>query len=72
MNAGMGYSYYGRSTRHYDSFDEFSVTIPRCYKDVHVNNFFPHIARLWNSAPSECFRLTHDLIGFESRVYRVL
>ena len=55
MNAGMGYSYYGRSTRHYDSFDDFSVTIPRCYKDVHVNNFFPHIARLWNSVPSERF-----------------
>ena len=33
----------------------FSVTIPRCYKDVYVNSFFPCRARLWNSLPIECF-----------------
>ena len=41
----------GRSTGYYDS----SVTIPRCYKDVYVNSFFPCTARLWNSLPIECF-----------------
>ena len=25
-----------------------SVTIPRCYKDVYVNNFIPHTAKPWN------------------------
>ena len=50
----------------------FSVTIPRCYKDVYVNNFFPCTARLWNSLPIECFALTYDLNGFKSRVNRHL
>ena len=36
----------------------FSVTIPRCYKDIYVNSFFPGIARLWNFLPLECFPLT--------------
>ena len=36
---------------------DFSVTIPRCYMDV-------------NSLPIECFRLTHDLSGFKSRINR--
>ena len=43
----------GRSTRYSDRLHNFSVTIPRCYKDF--NNFFPHTARLWNSLPIECF-----------------
>ena len=38
----------GKSTR-------YSVTIPRCYKDVYVNSFFPCIAKFWNSLPIECF-----------------
>ena len=42
----------------------FFVTIPRCYKDVYVNSFFPRTARLWNSLPIECFPLTYDLNGF--------
>ena len=37
----------GRSTRYSDRLHDFSFTIPRCYKDVNVNNFFPHTARLW-------------------------
>ena len=36
----------GRSTRYSDRLHDFSVTIPRCYKDVYVNSFFPRAARL--------------------------
>ena len=36
----------GRSTRYSDRLHDFSVTIPRCYKDVYVNSFFLRIARL--------------------------
>ena len=57
------------STRHFsDGFHDFSVTIPRCYKDVYVNSFFPCTAKLWNSLPIECFPLTYDLSGFKSRI----
>ena len=45
----------GRSTRSSDRLHDFSVTIPRCYKDVYVNSLFPRKARLWNSLPIECF-----------------
>ena len=45
----------GRSTRCSDRLHDFSVTIPRCYKDVYVNSFLPHTARLWNSLPLEAF-----------------
>ena len=60
----------GRSTRYSDRLHDFSVTIPRCYKDVYVNSFFPRTARLWNSLPIECFPLTYDLSGFKSRINR--
>ena len=36
----------GRSTRYSDRLHDFSATIPRCYKNVYVNSFFPHTARL--------------------------
>ena len=36
----------GRSTLDSDSFYDFSVTIPKCYKDVYVNSFFPRTAKL--------------------------
>ena len=62
----------GRSTRCSDRLHDFSVTIPRCYRDVYVNSFFPHMARLWNSLPIECFPLTYDLSGFKSTVNRYL
>ena len=55
-----------------DRLHDFSVTIPRCYKDVYVNSFFPRTARLWNSLPIECFPLTYDLSGFKSRINRYL
>ena len=50
----------GRSSRYSDRLHDFSATIPKCYKDVHVNGFFPHTARLWNSLPLECFPLAYD------------
>ena len=62
----------GRSTRYSDRLHDFSVTIPRYYKDVYVNSFFPRTVRLWNSLPIECFPLTYDLSGFKSRIYRHL
>ena len=62
----------GRSTRYSDRSHDFSVTIPRCYKNVYVNNFFLRTARLWNSLPIECFLLTYDMNGFKSRINRHL
>ena len=62
----------GRATRYSDRFHNFSVTIPRCYKDVYVNSFFARTARLWNSLPTECFLLTYNLNGFKSRINRHL
>ena len=62
----------GKSTRYSDRLRDFSVTIPRCYKDVYVNSFFPHTTKLWNSLPIERFPLTYDLIDFKSRINRHL
>ena len=62
----------GRFARYCDRLHDFSVTIPRCYKDVHVNSFFPRTARLWNPLPIECFPLTCDLSGFKARINRHL
>ena len=62
----------GRSTRYSDRLHDFSVTIPRCYKDVYVNSFFPRTAKLWNSLPVECFPLTYDLSSFKSIINRHL
>ena len=62
----------GRSTCYSDRLHGFSVTIPRCYKDVYGNSFFPCTARLCNSLPIEFFPLTYDLSGFKSRINRHL
>ena len=62
----------GRSTRYSYRLHDFSVTIPRCYKDVYVNSFFLRTARLWNSLPMEYFPLTYDLSGSKSRINRYL
>ena len=62
----------GRSTHYSNRLHDFSVTIPRCYKAVYVNSFFPRSARLWNSLPIECFPLTFDLSGFKCRINRYL
>ena len=53
-----------RSIRYSDELHDFSVIIPRCYKDVYVNSFFPRTAKLWNSLPIECFPLTYNPNGF--------
>ena len=55
----------GRSTRFSNSLHDFSVTIPRCCKDVYVNSFLPRTTRLRNSLPIECFPLTYDLNDLE-------
>ena len=62
----------GRSTRYSERLHDFSVTIPRFYKDVYVKSFFPCTAKLWNSLPIECFSLTYDISGFKSRINRHL
>ena len=62
----------GRFTRYSFRLHDFSGTIPRCYKDVYVNSFFPSMANLRNSLPIECFSLTYDLSGFKSRINRHL
>ena len=62
----------GRSTRYSNRLHDFSVTIPKCYKDVYVNSFFSRTAKLWNSLPVECFPLTYDLSGFKFRINRHL
>ena len=62
----------GRSTRYSDRLHDSSVTIPRCYKDLYVNSFFPRTAGLWKSLPIDCFPLTYDLNGFKSRINRYL
>ena len=60
-----------RPTR-YSRLHDFSVTIPRCYKDVYVKSFFPGTARFWNSLLIEYFLLMYDLNGFKSRINRHL
>ena len=62
----------GRSSSYSDRLHAFSVTIPRCYKDVYVSCFFLRTARLWNSLPIDCFPLTYNLNGFKSRINRYL
>ena len=53
----------GRSTRYSNRLHNFSVTIPRCYKDVYVDSFFSRTARLWNFLPVKCFLLTMTCSG---------
>ena len=59
---------WGRSTRYSDRLHDFSVIIPRCYKVVYVNSFFPPTSRLWNYLSKECFPLTYCLNGFKSKM----
>ena len=63
---------YSRGTCYSDRLHDFSVTIPRCYKDVCVNSFFPRTARPRNSLPIECFPLTYNLNGSKPRINRHL
>ena len=48
-------------TPYSDRLHDFPVVIPRCYKDDHVNSFFPATFGLCNSVPTKCFSLTCDL-----------
>ena len=64
--------FHRRSTSYSDRSHDFSVTVPRCYKDVCINIFFPCAARLCNSLPTACFPLTYDLSGCNSGVNRHL
>ena len=64
--------YRERSARYFDILHDFSGTIPRYYKDVYINSFFPRTARLWNSLLMECFPLTYDLRGFKARINRTV
>ena len=60
----------GRFTHYSHRIHYFSVTIPRYHKDVYVNSFFSCKTWHWNSLPMECFPLTYDLTGFQSRIKR--
>ena len=62
----------GRSTRYSDRLHDFSVTIPKCYKDVYVNSFLPWTGRFWNCLPIDCLPLNYNLNGFKSRINRHL
>ena len=62
----------GSSARYSDRLHDFSVTIPRCYKDVYINSFIHCTARPCNSLPIECFPLTYNLNGFKFRINRHL
>ena len=61
---------WGRSTHYSGRLHDFSVAIPRCYKDV--NSVFLCTARLLSSLPVECFPVTYDLNGLKSRINRHL
>ena len=62
----------GRSSHYSDRLLDFSVTTPRWYKDIYVNNLFPCTAILLNSLPIEYFSLTLNLNGFKSTISRHL
>ena len=63
---------WARSTAYSVRLNDFSVATPQCYKDVYVNGFFPHIARIWSFLPIECFPFTYDLSGFKFRINKHL
>ena len=67
---GSSSFFLGKSTYYSDILHDVSVTIPKCYKDVYINSFFPRTARLLNLLPIESFPLTYDHRGFKSRIYR--
>ena len=63
---------WGRSTRYSDRLHDFSITMPKCYKDIYFSSSFPCTAGLWNSLSIECFPLTYNLNSFKSRINRYL
>ena len=59
-----------------DRLHDFSVTNPRCWKDVYVNRFIPCTTWLWISLPIKWYSinvlLSFDLNGFNYRINRQL
>ena len=49
---------WGKTTRCSNSLHDFSVSVPRCYKDIYVNSFVPCTARPQFSLLLEYFPLT--------------
>ena len=49
---------------------DFTVTIPRFYKDVYISSFFSQTAGLWKSFSVECLPLAYNLNDFKSRINR--
>ena len=62
----------GRSNRYSNRFRNFTVTIPRCYKDAYVSSFFRSTPKLRNSLPIECFPWTYNLNDFKAKINRHL
>ena len=60
----------GNSTHYSGRQHDCSVTIPRYCKYVYVNSFFLFAARLWNSLPLECFRITESHFKIENMQMR--
>ena len=56
-------TFWWRCTLYSDVLHDFSVAIPKCYKDIYINSVFPHTARLCY-LPAKCFPLTFDLNDF--------
>ena len=63
---------WGRSNHYSDRLHDYSVTFPRCCKDVYVSSFFFRTARLWNSLPIKCFPLIYDLSDCKPKINRHL
>ena len=56
----------GMSTPYSERLPDFSVTIPRCYKDIYVNSLFLRTSLLWNSLPAKFFPLKYILNALKS------
>ena len=63
---------YSRSTRYVDSIHNLAVSIPRLWKEIYANSFFPCIIRQWNFLPAYCFPLTYNLNRFKTNMNRYL
>ena len=59
----------GRSTGNFYRLHDFSVTIPRCYKNVSIVSLFAQLDS--GIICQECFPLTCDLDSLKSRINRI-
>ena len=62
----------GRSTCYSDRLHGFSVNIPRCYKDIYVNTFFPCRVILWNSLPIKCFLWPMMIVALNGIIWIIM